>query len=1051
MYDVRGARINISGFRTSYIWHRPFSIYSFSKQLKCMLNRMKNFTLLLVLLASQWANCLLAQAQASVRYVNNYEAQTPQTTYRIGFSQASINDVFSKIERIVGSRFIFNEKKIGQVSTVNIADGNYTLDRLLTMIELQTGLQFKQISNMIAVSNPAKKDPSVQTPILALPKSVTVIEKIITGKVTDSNGEALVGVNILIKGTTKGTLTDVDGNFKMTVEKGDILVVSFVGFKTQEIKVTDDLAVLNIKMEDGESLSAVTVIGSRGKPRTDVERPVPVDVLTAKELQTTGQTELGQQVQYMSPSFNSAKNAINGIANYADPASLKGLAPDQMLVLIEGKRYHQFAAIQTNVTVGKGTVVTDLNAVPSLALERMEILRDGAAAQYGSDAIAGIANLVLKKSTGKGTAQIQYGGASKGDAASITAGLNYGFALGKKGFLNLTGTYTDAKASDRSDPYNPQPVAGGTYTGIYTNVAATDQATLLANKAWGDGTYGTFHVSSYGSNAMKSGQLFYNAGYDLGKDWSFYSFGNYSNKQVEAGAFLRTAVPASATSNVDLYPNGFAPKLPGTSIDYSVVAGFKRKVAVGWNMDFSTGYGKNTLAQYAYGSANASLGAASPKDFYVGLVGFGQSLTEANLSKNITGLGGTKSLNLAFGAQYRVDNFQLTAGDDAASIVGPLAATKNKTPGSQGRVGISKDDERTRSRSNTGLYLDVESDVTDRFLVAAAVRYENYSDFGGNTSGKLASRFKLTDALSVRGSINKGFRAPLLQQIASAATTSTVQAGTISSTKQLPSDDIRLKSIGITDPKPETSLNYNLGVTAKAGNNLLFTLDAYQIDIKDRIIITENFNTKDIAALKTLFAGIQQVTFFTNAISTQTKGVDLVMSYKNQINETNRFTGSIAFTANKTKINEAVVKAPDLMQAGTVATVLLLDTVSRALIETSQPHTKVLVSLGYQYKNFNINLRSTYFGEVTTWEKPTGLPHRAQTFAGKNIFDVSVSYNFNKFISLAVGGNNITNVYPDKVLQNYASYTNGQVPYTRNANQFGFLGSYYYGTVTVNF
>ena len=202
--------------------------------------------------------------------------------------------------------------------------------------------------------------------------------------------------------------------------------------------------------------------------------------------------------------------------------------------------------------------------------------------------------------------------------------------------------------------------------------------------------------------------------------------------------------------------------------------------------------------------------------------------------------------------------------------------------------------------------------------------------------------------------------------------------------------------------------------------------------------------------MKTLFPGVQQVTFFTNAIGTQTKGIDLVMSYKKQINESNRFTGSLALTVNKTRITD-VIATPDLLQAGTTATVLLIDTVSRALIETSQPHTKVLLSLGYQYKKFNITVRSTYFGEVTTWEKPAGIPHRVQTFAGKNIFDLSVTYSINKNFGVTIGGNNITDVYPDKVFSNYASYTNGQVPYTRNANQFGFNGSYYYGTVMMNF
>jgi iron complex outermembrane recepter protein len=985
----------------------------------------------------------------------------------------SLKAVLDGFQGKYGVNFLY-KSQLGEQKIAATPSENATIEEALRTVLTPSHLAFRKAgANLYAVmtATEAAKNAEIALQEKAIATNTVVAMQVATpqqkaiqtvsGVVKDATtSEVLTGVSVVIKSTSKGTATDIDGKYTLQVEPTNVLVFSFIGYTAQEVTVGDK-STLDVALETSDSsLSDVVVIGSRaGTARTDVERPVPVDVLSAKELQTTGQVELGQQVQYMSPSFNSTKNGINGIANYADPASLKGLAPDQMLVLIEGKRYHQFSAIQTNVTVGKGTVVTDLNAVPSLALERMEILRDGAAAQYGSDAIAGIANLVLKKSVGVGAAQIQYGQTSMGDGGGYTAGLNYGLALGKKGFLNLTGSYQDVQGTNRSDAYNPQPAADPRYTGnpitvpytgIYTNVKATDEAALKAAGVWGNGTYGSFKVGQYGSNAMKSGQAFYNAGYKINDDWSFYSFGNYSNKQVFAQAFIRTALPTSATSNPDLYPNGYVPQLPGTSIDYSVLAGIKRKSLTGWNFDLSTGYGKNTLDQYAKNSSNASLGAASPKDFYAGRVGFGQSLTEATVSKNFGDLFGTKSFNLAFGTQYRVDNFTLIAGDPKASEIGPLAVSKGKTPGSQGRVGIGTEDVTDKSRSNAALYADVETDITDRLLVATALRYENYSDFGGNVSGKLATRYKLTEDFAVRGSINKGFRAPLLQQIASAASTSTVQSGLITSTKQLPSSEPKLKQLGIEDPKPETAWNYNVGITAKAGRNFLFTADAYQIDISDRIIISENLLTKDIASLKTLFAGVQQVTFFTNAINTQTKGVDVVAAYKQQINTKNRITASLALTVNQTKII-SVKDTPAALQLGTKNPVLLIDTVSRALIETSQPHTKVLTSLGYQFDKLSVNLRSTYFGEVITWEKPANLPHRKQVFAGKSLFDVSVVYSINKYLTLTVGGNNVTNVYPDKIYTNYASYTNGQVPYTRNANQFGFNGAYYYGNVLVNF
>ena len=969
----------------------------------------------------------------------------------LALENVALRDVLAGLENQTDVRFVHSPTAIQANRRVSVTANHerlaVVLDRLLTPLAIDYSVVAGQILLSVhpagAVGNPNEARPAPQ-------------EQPYTGRVVTVAGEALPGVNLAIKGTNRGASTDGEGKFRISANPGEVLVFSFIGYANQQVTLGDQLD-LQIKLvESSDLLQEVTVIGSRaGTARTDVDRPVPVDVLSAKELQQTGQVEIGQQVQFTSPSFNSTKNGINGIANYADPASLKGLSPDQMLVLIDGKRRHQFAAVQNNVTVGKGTVVTDMNTIPALALERVEVLRDGAAAQYGSDAIAGIANLVLKRSVGKGVASIQYGQTSKGDGGGYTVGVNYGFALGKKGYLNLTGSYQDVAGTDRSDPYNPQPVAGGTYTGIYTNVKATDEALLKSRGFWGDGTYGSFRVTKYGSNAMKSGQLFYNAGVPLSKGWSLYSFGGYSQKKVFAQAFIRTALTTSATSNPDLYPDGYVPQLPGISVDYSTVVGLKRNLPGSWLLDFSTGYGKNYLDQSAENSSNASMGPDSPRNFYAGRIGFGQSLTELNVSKSYRDFAGTQSFNLALGAQYRVDNFQLTPGDPAAYFTGPLAATKNKTPGSQGRVGIDALDATDKSRSNIGLYVDVESDISSRLLVAAALRYENYSDFGSNISGKLATRLKLTQSVSVRGSINKGFRAPLLQQIANAATTSTVQSGVITSTKQLPSDDPRLAKVGIEAPKPETSWNYNLGFTAQAGRNFLFTIDAYQIDITDRIIITENLAVANIAALKPLFAGFKEITFFTNQINTRTQGIDLVASYKTQFGK-NRLNASLALTVNETKITNAK-GAPAALQQDTKATVILIDTISRGLIETSQPHTKILGSISYQMGKLNLTLRGTYFGEVTAWEKlskpvaGTSNLHQSQTFGGKTVLDASVGYSFSKLLTLTVGSNNFTNVYPDRVYTNYASYTNGQVPYTRNANQFGFNGAYYYGTMLLNF
>jgi iron complex outermembrane recepter protein len=884
------------------------------------------------------------------------------------------------------------------------------------------------------------------------------VAETISGKVTDAKGESLIGVSVSVKGTTKGTLTDLDGKFTLSANIGEVLVFTYVGYKTKEMPVTGGLSDLTVQLESTtQDIGEVTVVGTRSsKPRTDVSRPAPVDVLNAKDLQLTGQVDLAQMVQFTSPSFNSSKNGINGVANYADPASLRGLSPDQVLVLVNGKRRHQFSALNLNVTVGKGTVVTDMNTIPSLATERIEILRDGAAAQYGSDAIAGIINIGLKKGVNQGSFKAQYGATGEGDGGGYLAALNYGFSLGKPGsYLNATLHYQFSGGTDRSDNYRGR---------IYTKSTASwglEDTARAAKGVWA-GTNGTglsnFKVSQYGSNQTTAYQGFVNLGYPINDEWSFYGFGGGSQKQIKAGAFFRLAEASDANSNPAIFPNGYAPSLPGATLDYSGVVGLQRKTKEGWNMDFSTGYGYNYLDLWANNTTNPSMGAASPTDFYVGRSSFGQRTTEMNFSKSFEKLFDLKDWNIAFGAQHRIDAFQIVEGDPASYAIGPLFPSK--APGSSGRPGIALDDRADVKRSNFGTYVDIEVEPTNRLLLAGAVRYENYSDFGGNSTGKIAGRYKLTENVSVRGSVNKGFRAPSLQQIYNSGTTSTVQSGVIRQTKQFRSDDPRLAQLGIEDPKPEISWNLNGGLTAKLSgaknasgteySETLFTLDAYQIDIANRIIISEPLTVASIPAVKSRFSGLQEISFFTNHLSTRTKGIDLVLSNKYMFDNNHILNTSLAFTNSSTTIT-SVKATPDSLKMGASYNVLMIDTISRALIETAQPRTKVLLSVGYQSGKWNTNARLTYFGEVQAWEKPAGAPHRTQIFGAKTLVDLSVAYNITPKMNITIGCNNIGNVYPDKVYSNYSSYSGGQVPYTRNANQFGFNGSFYYANVNVNF
>ena len=914
----------------------------------------------------------------------------------------------------------------------------------------------------------------------------------VSGRITNEQGEAIPGATVVEKGTTNGTGTNSDGTFLLNVQPGATLVVSAVGFTTQQVQIGERTRIDVQLAASVTDLTDVVVVGSRGLPRTDVERPSPVDVLNAKELRATGQVDLGQQVQFNSPSFNSAKTGVNGVANYADPATLRGLSPDQVLVLVDGKRRHQFSALNLNVTVGSGTVVTDLNSVPTLAVERIEVLRDGAAAQYGSDAIAGVINLGLTKSTGVATALLQYGITQEGDGAQYLAGANYGLKLGKTnpGYFNVTLQYQRQNQTNRSDNF-----VGGIYTPFPALTAAnpTPTAAQIENENRARSAAGNlypqvgqpFQVGVYGSNQADIYQGFYNFGLPLGgAGWSVYSFGGYSRKDILAYGFFRNAQPNNVNYS-PVQPNGYLPELPGRSDDYSTVVGVRRRLAGGWNLDFSTGYGYNYLDLFANKTANPSAGLGSPTDFYVGRSVFGQSTSEVNVSRNFEGLFGTKSFNLALGSQFRRDQFELRKGSPGSYEVGALAAARAASPGvpartakatgSSGRPGIAPSDETVAFRSNLGVYVDVESDLTDRLLLTSALRYENYSDFGSNVSGKAAGRFKITDNISLRGSINRGFRAPSLQQIENSVTTSTVQAGDIVLTKQLRNNDARLRPLGVADAKAETSWNYSAGVAARIAENLLFTVDAYRIDIRDRVINSERLVKSDIKALQTPdFANVNEIRFFTNAINTKTQGIDLVTTYKTEFNERSRLSASLALTFNQTVIAD-IGATPAALQAGTTNKVLLIDTVSIGLIERAQPREKILASLTYSIGKFSITPRASYFGSVVAFEKPNNIPavparpatpttpfvpavparyvkHISQEFSGKTIFDLAVVYAPVKAVSLTVGANNFTNVYPDKVdSRRIGSYSNGEIPFTRNAAQFGFNGAYYYTNLALTF
>jgi iron complex outermembrane recepter protein len=888
---------------------------------------------------------------------------------------------------------------------------------------------------------------------------VTTIEKSVSGTVTDNNGEPLVGVSIVIKGTGKGTLSDVNGNYKIAVEKGDVLVFSFVGFKTQEMPVGEE-STINIKLEDGESLSTMVVVGSRfTKPRSDVDRPVPIDVITVKDIQQTAQVDLGQAIHFSAPSFNAVKFGINDGAPFVDPATLRGLGPDQVLMLVNGKRRHKVSFLSINDGVGKGQVGTDINVVPALSLKRVEVLRDGAAAQYGSDAIAGVVNLQLNNASSGGAVTAYYGqGYTKPnldinnvkapvltqDGGTYNFSANVGLKLGSAGFLNATGTYSHTNGYDRS----------GTFTGnFYSSVKATNDSLLAARKPNLDrAILGAAENTTYG--------LFINAGMPINANWDFYSFGGYTKKHVVTGVFTRA--PSNAARRVlSLFPDGYNPVAPADMHDLSITAGMKGKLGSDWALDLSVGHGSNLVDWYAENTVNPSLGAASPTSFYVGQTYVNQTLFNADISKSFR-QGSYPNFSLAAGTEIRGERFRQRAGDKASWEPGPI---KGVDVGSSGREGFSERTAVNKTRTNVGVYVEGESDITKEFLLGTAVRFENYTDFGSDISAKINGRYKILPQLAIRASASRGFRAPSMTQAyySNYVNISFDNAGNsifnpiISATSDL------AKALGITNGlKKETSIDFAGGITSKIGEKFSLTADVFRIDVDNRIMLSSTIVTKGIPIFDQQF--IPSTTVFVNAIDTRTDGFEFVAGYNTQIGEKSKLALSAAFSSMVTTLRSQRTTTTTTGKVLDVA-----DLTATQYITDGQPKNKLILSANYNIGKVGLLLRATRFGEVTdplalydtdinkdgkfaNYRDAAGVAVTEVNgavqapFSAKTLIDASVSYNFTDKISLALGVNNITDEYPNLLLK---PQTAGEVIYSRRTNQFGTQGRFW--NVTFNY
>lgn len=920
----------------------------------------------------------------------------------------------------------------------------------------------------------------------------------VTGVVRDAASNVLGNASVVVQGGKTGTLSESDGRYTLSLPAGTyVLIASFTG-KTLDRKTVTVTAggstSADFNLADAGDLEGLLVIGSRSLSRTKTQTAVPVDVIPLEQvINDVGQIDLNQILNYVAPSFQSARQTVADGTDHVDPAQLRGLGTDQVLVLINGKRRHQSALVNVNGTVNRGQVSTDLSAIPPSAIERIEILRDGAAAQYGSDAIAGVINLVLKQKVNVLSGDVSVGQymttyeknyayfKTRGNTASpdvtvndgevIKGALNYGFNLGSKGFLNLSGEASKRNPTNRT----------GTYTDVIYPGAANYPATNYYKDDSIMGARGqnrnTFDMR-IGNSEMQTLAGFMNGEFKISSDWDLVWFGGYSQKKGDAAGTYRypNAFAGSSgnggiykTQILSIYPNGFLPLIQTDIKDYSFSIGVNGKLG-GWNGSLTNTFGTNEFDYHVANSINYSQFAvtSTPQtEFDAGGIKNVQNTVNLDATKKFDVLDG---LNFAWGSEFRTESYSQTAGEEASyknfNTAGGAAA------GAQVFAGFLPENAGTHTRSAVSVYTDVELDLTKKLQLGGALRFENYSDFGNTLNYKATALFNVVDNFSLRGSISSGFRAPSMQQRFYARTSTLfvtdpatsqlvpVQAGTFTN------DSKPAEILGIPKLKQETSQNFSVGFTTKPLAGLEITMDAYLVDIKDRIILTNNFTGGNDPLLTAQLnaTGASTANFFSNAVDTKAQGIEAVISYGKKVGQHSlRATLAGSFIDNEVDKDsgKAIIHASEiLVKSGQLQNYFNREDQSR--FEVASPKSKISLMLNYKYDKFGAMVRLTHFGKVTYMDgvrffQPnivnnqfTGVAESTdQEFDPKLTTDITLSYAFAKQLTVSLGSQNIFDVYQDKHAHS-SNMAAGRFIYSRRVSQMGYEGRYVFARIAFN-
>ena len=837
----------------------------------------------------------------------------------------------------------------------------------------------------------------------------------VIGTVRSNDGVAgVTGVAVRVVGAPHVAVTRGDGSYRMQLPPGTHqLQATLIGYALETATVTviaGQTHTVNFTLrESALPVDQVVAVGTRRANRTVTESPVPVDVVPEASIQNVGLIETSQILQRLAPSVNFPRTAIADGSDHQRPVTLRGLAPDQVLVLINGKRRHNTALVHVNGTVGRGSTSVDLNAIPASAIERIEVLRDGAAAQYGSDAIAGVVNIILKTgerreaTTTFGRVQSEENGREFSDGEHVNLNGTYGLLLKRGGYITLNGEYRNRERTNRAyEDRRSQYLAGD---------PRNSQPPIISS--WqGDGD-------------SKDLGGFLNAAFPLGATTELYAFGGVTVRDGMAAGFFRRANDVRTVRAI--HPDGFLPEIGSNILDYSGSAGV-RGLMRGWRWDLSSVYGGNAFEFSVHNSNNVTLGANSPTDFEAGTLKFAQWTTNLDFSRAIN-MGLRNPINVGVGAEFRLDNYQIEAGAPDSYRDGGVRVLDGPSAGAQGALGAQvfpgfrPADEVDESRSNIAAYVDLESNITERILLNIAGRVENYSDFGSTADGRVAARLELFDGFAVRGAAGTGFRAPSLgQSWFSATSTNFIVVSGVNTpfdVRTFPVTTPEAQLLGAEELKPEESVNLSAGVSVDLPFGLTVTADYYAIDIDDRIVLSGNFTQPAVRQLfeSRGFTGVGGGRFFTNAIDTETRGFDIVATYGVLLGGAGQLRFMAGYNQNESEVTRIASTPPELAAFQST----LFDRIEEGRIEAGQPKNNINATINWTMGGFGVNLHNQRFGEVT---QHNANPDLDQTFDAKWVTDIDLSARILERFRIAVGANNLFDVYPEE-WKDWAAGVNG--------------------------